>query len=291
MKLSGHSFLGLATFLPLLAGCSADAPANAADVSARLDAIAPAEVVIRTRDNVFYEAPDTLAAGLTNIRLINEGPMFHHVWLVRLEGGHTVADLVEHFRTPGPAPDWAVDVGGPNAPGAPDGETAAIVDLEPGTYALVCVIDLPDGIPHVMKGMVRQVVVVPSSGPAATLPPADIVMTLDDYAFGTDVPITAGRHTIRVENAAAQPHEVLFVRLEAGATAQEFMEAMAKREGPPPGTVLGGVTGIAHGGMNQITLDFEPGDYALICFVPDASDGRPHFLHGMLDQIRVEQAD
>lgn len=239
------------------------------------------------RDNVFYEAPDTMAAGLTNIRLINDGPMFHHVWLVRLEDGRTVGDLVDHFRTPGPAPEWAVDVGGPNAPGAPGGDTAAIVDLEPGTYALVCVIDLPDGVPHVMKGMVRQVVVVPSNGPAATLPEADIVMTLDDYTFGTDVPITAGRRTIRVENAAAQPHEVLFVKLENGATAQEFMEAMAKAEGPPPGTVLGGVTGMAQGGMNQVTLDFEPGDYALICFVPDASDGRPHFLHGMLHQIHV----
>lgn len=287
MKPTGTSLLALATFLPVISACTADAPANAADAPAAVAAVAPAEVLIRTRDNVFYEAPDTLTAGLTNIRLINDGPMFHHVWLVRLEEGHTVNEFVEHLKQGGPAPSWAVDVGGPNAPGSPGGETAAILDLKPGTYALVCVVDLPDGIPHVMKGMVRQLVVVPGTGPAATLPAADVVMTLNDYTFETNVPITAGRRTIRVENAATQPHEVLIVRLNEGATAEDFMAAMANPQGPPPGTVLGGVTGIAQGGMNQITLDFEQGDYALICFVPDASDGKPHFLHGMLEQIHV----
>ncbi|HEX2167211.1 MAG TPA: hypothetical protein VHG09_08215 [Longimicrobiales bacterium] len=287
MKTIRHSLLTIATFLPVLTACRSDAPANAADAPVQVAAVAPAEVVIRTRDNVFHEAPDTLTAGLTNIRLINEGPSFHHVWLVRLEDGHTVTELVEAFKAGGPPPSWAIDVGGPNAPGAPGGETAAIVDLEPGTYALLCVVDVPDGIPHVMKGMAREVVVVPGTGQAATLPEADIVMTLNDYTFDTNVPITVGRHTIRVENAADQPHEVLIVKLNEGATAEEFMAAMAAQQGPPPGTVLGGITGIANGGMNQVTLEFEQGDYALICFVPDASDGRPHFMHGMLQQVHV----
>lgn len=279
------SLLTLATFLPVLAACTADAPANAAD--SVIAAAAPAEVLIRARDNVFYEAPDTLTAGLTHVRLINDGPMFHHVWLVRLEDGHTVNELVEHFGKGGPAPAWAVDVGGPNTPGAPGEETSAVLDLQPGEYALVCVIDLPDGVPHVMKGMIRQVTVVPGSGSAAALAAADIVMTLDDYSFGTDVPITPGRRTIRVENAAAQPHEVLFVKLAPGRTLDDFMKFLQNPDGPPPGKVLGGTTGIATGGMNQITLDFEQGDYALICFVPDASDGRPHLMHGMVEQIHV----
>jgi hypothetical protein len=281
-----HSLLTVATFLPVLTSCAPDAPASAA-AAPEVAAIAPAEVVIRTRDNVFYEAPDTLEAGMTNIRLINDGPMFHHVWLVRLEDGHTVNELLEHVKDGSPPPSWAVDVGGPNTPGMPGGETAATIDLEPGTYALLCVIDLPDGVPHMMQGMARQVTVVPAAGPEATLPAADIVMTLNDYSFDTDKPITAGRQTIRVVNAAAQPHEALIVKLEPGRTVQEFMEFIMKPEGTPPGQVLGGVTGMAQGGMNQITLDFEQGDYALICFIPDAGDRRPHFMHGMAQQIHV----
>ena len=281
-----HSVLAVATFLPMLAGCRAGDSGSAGDAVAA-GTVAPAEVVIRARDNVFHEAPDTMVAGVTNIRLINEGPSFHHVWLVRLEEGRTMDELLEHMAQGGPMPTWAVDVGGPNTPGAPGGETSALVDLEPGSYVLLCVVDLPGGVPHVMKGMVRPMTVVPNDGPSAEMPPADIVMRLDDYTFETDIAITPGRRTIRIENAAAQPHEVLIVRLDEGRTVQEFMEFLETGEGTPPGTAMGGVTGIAQGGVNQITLDFEMGDYGLICFVPDASDGRPHFLHGMVQQIHV----
>jgi hypothetical protein len=36
-----------------------------------------------------------------------------------------------------------------------------------------------------------------------------------------------------------------------------------------------------------ITADFTPGEYALICFLPDAKDGKPHFAHGMIQQIHI----
>jgi hypothetical protein len=30
-----------------------------------------------------------------------------------------------------------------------------------------------------------------------------------------------------------------------------------------------------------------PGNYVLICFEPDAKDGMPHFVHGMLQAFTV----
>ena len=41
---------------------------------------------------------------------------------------------------------------------AEPGETGYIAfqDLEPGTYTAVCFVDIPDGIPHVMRGMVAE---------------------------------------------------------------------------------------------------------------------------------------
>ena len=36
------------------------------------------------------------------------------------------------------------------------------------------------------------------------------------------------------------------------------------------------------------TVDLEPGEYALICFIPDDKDGKPHVAHGMISQITVE---
>jgi hypothetical protein len=50
---------------------------------------------------------------------------------------------------------------------------------------------------------------------------------------------------------------------------------------------LGGISGIDVGGSQYFTADFAPGNYALICFLPDAKDGKPHFAHGMIQQITV----
>ncbi len=41
------------------------------------------------------------------------------------------------------------------------------------------------------------------------------------------------------------------------------------------------------GSTAYITADFTPGDYALICFLPDAKDGKPHFTHGMIQQVHI----
>jgi hypothetical protein len=58
--------------------------------------------------------------------------------------------------------------------------------------------------------------------------------------------------------------------------------------GPPPGTPMGGVAGMMPGRRNWFTVTLEPGEYALLCFVPDMTDGRPHFLHGMMQQVTVQ---
>jgi len=37
-----------------------------------------------------------------------------------------------------------------------------------------------------------------------------------------------------------------------------------------------------------ITATFTPGTYVLLCFIPDAKDGKPHSSHGMAKEIKVE---
>jgi hypothetical protein len=41
--------------------------------------------------------------------------------------------------------------------------------------------------------------------------------------------------------------------------------------------------------MSQyFNADFVPGSYALICFVSDVKDRKPHFAHGMVQQFEVK---
>lgn len=253
---------------------------------------AKANVVTVTTVDYAFQAPDTIAAGRTTLRLVNNGKDFHHIWLIKLEGGHTLPELVAATKTPGPLPKWAVDVGGPNSP-MPGGENSATLDLEPGKYVMVCVIPaMTDGQPHFMKGMMKELTVTARHGVEqagkSVAPAPDVTMTLDDYTFNTSAPITSATKTIRIRNAAAQSHEVVIMKLDAGVTPEQFLQALEKPQGPPPGRILGGVTGIARGRTIDLTATFTPGDYTLLCFVPDAKDGKPHIAHGMVKNFSVK---
>lgn len=251
-----------------------------------------ANVVTVTATDYAFQAPDTIAAGRTTFHLVNKGPDMHHIWLIKLEQGKTLKDLVEATKTPGPLPKWAVEVGGPNTP-MPGGESWATVDLEAGRYVMACVIPAKtDGQPHFMKGMVKEVAVTARRGvqqAGKTVAPAvDVVMTLDDYDFRVSSPITTATKSIRLRNVAEQTHEAIIIKLDPGTTVQQFLGAMEKPQGPPPGALIGGITGIAKGRTVDIPTSFTPGDYALICFVPDARDGKPHLAHGMVKQFSVK---
>lgn len=244
-----------------------------------------ARVVRVSAEDFKFDAPDVVPAGLTEFRFLNKGPAFHHMQVLRLSGGKTIEDLRAALGKPGPHPAWVKAVGGPNAP-SPGVESNATMMLEPGNYALICFIDL-GGPPHFMKGMLKGLRVEPAKAAVAATPKADVTMTLADYNFKLSSVIRAGSQTIRVYNAGPQPHEIELVRLAPGVSAGDFMKWFDKMQGPPPGKVLGGVAGLAAGMSGYFIADFSPGNYALICFLYDAKDGKPHFAHGMLQQITV----
>jgi hypothetical protein len=65
----------------------------------------------------------------------------------------------------------------------------------------------------------------------------------------------------------------------------KFLETGMK--GPPPAMPLGGVAGVASGHPSFFDVDLKPGTYALICFLEDAKDGKPHYMHGMTQEITI----
>jgi len=246
-------------------------------------AAAPPRTVHVTATDFAFQAPDTLPAGWTSFHLMNSGSEPHHLIVVRLPEGKSLADVM---GGPGMPPD-VVFAGGPNV-ATPGGTAEATVELEPGRYTILCVIPSTDGQPHVAKGMVKEVTVVAADGPTAA-PEADLTITLSDYAFTASGPLTAGRHVIKVDNTAGQPHEIVIVRLEPGKTVEEMARWAEAPQGPPPGTFLGSGTGpISAGEVNYVTAELTPGEYGFICFLPDAKDGKVHLLHGMIRQFTVQ---
>src|SRR5258706_52482 len=245
-------------------------------------------VVTITATDYAFDAPDTIPAGLTTLRMVNPGREPHQAFLAG-GPGKSFAELEAAMMKEGPLPEWlTIPIG---AGVVVSGDSSIVTaNLTPGNYLILCFFPSPDGTPHVMKGMSRRLVVTtaPAGAVAAPEPKADVTITLADYSFTTSTPLTAGTHTIRVENSGPQLHELTIERLAPGKALADFQQWVAGgMRGMPPVEPVGGFAGLNTGKAGWVTITLTPGNYLLNCYVPDAKDGKPHFVYGMVKQVTI----
>ncbi len=274
---------------PLLALCVA--------CSGKKSAGTPAlNVVTITATDFAFGAPDTIPAGLTTFRMLNQGRELHQAVIFGAPG-KSFAELEAAEQPTEPMAGWwraflAMQPTFPGGPGVVTGGDSAIItaNLAPGNYVIACFMASPDGKLHVQKGMFRRLVVTPAPAGAiaAAEPKSDVTVTLSDFAFATSSPLTAGTHTIRVENSGPQIHELTIERLAPGKTLADFQQWLAGgMRGAPISAPVGGFAGPDKGKVGWVTVTLTPGTYLLTCYVPDAKDGAPHLLHGMVQQVTI----
>ena len=208
----------------------------------------------------------------------------------------------EAIRTSAPRPTWITRFGGPGG-AAPGGSSAVTQELEPGSYVWICPVEDSLGNPHFAKGESKTFVVreagTDPAGQAAP-PTATATIRLTDFGFALDSAIAGGRHTLRVENAGMEPHDLVLLRLAPGATLDDVRRFLnperARRpdeadQPPPPleslGMPVGGIAVIAPGMHVFLDADLAPGEYVLACMAT-APDGRSHIEHGMIQQVRIQ---
>ncbi len=249
---------------------------------------AAATVVTVSALDFAFTAPDTVPAGLVTFKLVGTGQEPHQMVVMRLDSGKTLADLQPFLSAPdAPIPGWLKFPIGVSVIVQGDTGNATAV-LAPGRYAMACFIPSPDGVPHVAKGMVRAFEVAPNEAAPAPHPAADITIIETDYDFEITGPLTAGTHTIRVENAGPQVHEVALNLLAPGKTLADYQAWMqGGMRGEPPAKPVGGVTGPDVGGHITFTATLVAGKYVLVCLVPDSKDFQPHVMHGMIKEITI----
>ncbi|MEO8562702.1 MAG: hypothetical protein ABI601_11540 [bacterium] len=242
-----------------------------------------------------FTAPASIAPGMTSFRLVNDGKVLHHLSVIKLAEGKTFADFQAAMKNPGPPPTWSTAVGGPNA-AVPGGSVEATLNLEAGTYVLVCFIPSPgETMPHMAKGMMQPLTVsktggVMQAGAAyAPTPVPDLHLVMKDYGFAFSKPLTAGKHVIHVMNEGPQDHEAIFIKLAPGKHIADFNSwALEGMKGPPPAMPVDGMAGMSKGRTGIFTVNLTPGTYALTCFAPDAKDGKAHAKHGMTAEFVVK---
>jgi uncharacterized cupredoxin-like copper-binding protein len=294
--MSPHSRLPALLYLAgAVAACRADRPSPHTDAAVPSSSAAGTAATVTvspitvTATDFKLDMPATIPSGAVSLRLVNSGKELHQAQIIRLDEGKTMADLEAAMKHEGPPPPWLHFLGGPNGI-APGQEATSMTSLAPGKYVLLCLIPGADGVPHLMKGMIQPFEVT-GGGAEAALPAASDTVQLGEYTFEPTRPITAGKHTFLVTNSGQQPHELVLLRLAPGKTVKDFgaWATTGGMKGPPPALPLGGVAVIGHGDSGVFTADLTPGDYGMICFVPDAKDGKPHLMHGMMKQITVGQ--
>lgn len=276
------------------------------DASRTEAAPAAPNVVSLSAAEYTFEAPDSIPAGWTTFRMANRGEEVHYGHMVRLEPGRSMQDLVaayeEAIRTSGPRPSWVARFGGPGGT-APGGSSNATQYLEPGSYVWICPVEDDEGHPHFAKGEVKPFVVHAAGAPAGdreAAPEATMAVRLLDFSFAFEAPPGTGHHTVRVENAGREPHDLVLLRLAPGKTVEDVRTwlnpELARRadtagdEGPPPleslATGVGGIAAIGSGMVAYFEASLTPGEYVLVCMAT-APDGRSHIEHGMIREMTV----
>lgn len=251
----------------------------------------PASLAI-TATAAGYEAPETVASGWVEVSLTNQGEARRQAAIFRFEDGKTMDDLTAALQSGEPGiPRFLSAVGGPSGvmPGA---SGSVVLHLQPGNYVIMDPAPDETGVPALAKGFLLPFSVAEEDN-GATEPQADLMIDLADYSFVLDQDaIQAGQLTIQVMNSGpVEPHEMIVIRLNEGASVQDFLAATAPDAppGPPPGRGAAGMAPLGVGETAYVTVDLEAGvSYGLICFLPSfVNEGMPHFMLGMVNQFSV----
>lgn len=281
----------VAAAAPLASGASLSAgwadqtaPGSSADASHVLD--------VTAHDNgstdSFALSTDHLRAGLVQVRLHNAGTVAHQAQLLRLHDGVTPAAYLQAvLATQGGAVLALADAAGGATSVDPGGLQVTWQRLSAGSYVVMCFQDGGDhGAPHFALGMFSPFTV--SGAGTRAHPPGHVLGSIYAFSFGFRMPAVVDGHGLyRFTNTAvADTHEAAVLKLAPGKTAADVLAWVESGlTGPAPVVGdLGGSGAVAPGGSTWVRLNLPPGDYVMVCFVPD--DEPPHLPHAALGMVQ-----
>lgn len=277
--------------LGLLTGCGSTG--NTANVvTATPTSTSSIPVLPITAINYGYIMPGTIniRSGLLDIAMVNNGNEAHQAQVARLNDGVTPAKVLDELVTKknqAAAFSLLTFVGGPDTVSPGYGQEA-ILNLSAGQYVLLCFVVGSDGVAHVNKGMIHFFT-VSSEQSLAAAPQSDGSIVMKDFSFTIPDIITRSRPlTLQVVNQGQQPHEMNIVKLAPGKGVQDIAAFFQSPSGPPPFEELGGMATMRAGESGWLSLDLEPGNYAVFSFIPNAKTSKSQLSLGMITAFTVK---
>jgi hypothetical protein len=242
------------------------------------------EVTVEVSENAIT-LPDTWPAGLVTVQVQNNGEAPHAPIFARLAEDRTLEDFLGTMEQIPAALEMVTLLGGVSVdPGATG---TNIFELEAGDYFILDFAGAEGPLTAAFTVEAAQSEVV-----GATAPQADVQVDMLDFSFILPDEITAGPQLWQVSNSGNQWHHIQIVQLDEGVTVADLIAMLASHEppsGPPPFTGIASWQETSSGVTSWGVLDLAPGEYTVICFLPDFTDLPPasHLVHGMVRTLRV----
>jgi uncharacterized cupredoxin-like copper-binding protein len=230
-------------------------------------------------------APESAEAGLAEITLTNDSDAEADMQLIRVEGERTPEEVVDGLgkAIQGQSfPDWFFAAGGIGT--LEPGESATVTQvLQPGDYYAFNT----SGGPPSAEGAGMTAVTGEESD--EQIEAGEATVEAAEYVFNTET-LPSGETEIAFDNIGAQPHHLIASPIKGDATAADVEKFFKTEQGAPPLEEKGTKsTAVLEGGEGQlVTMNLEPGRYALYCFITDREGGPPHVFKGMVDEVEVE---
>lgn len=265
-----------------------------------------------------FQMPDTITSGWNLWQYHNKSNQTHFILIDKYPEGITLDSVVqrvlpvfgdgmtllnegktdEGFAEFGKLPPWFSEVMWPGGVGllSPGRTAETILHLDPGYYLVECYVKMENGMFHTNLGMIEELVVAEEKSKLAE-PEADIAIDISsESGIEFEPPLSAGTYTFSVNYLDQKTydnflgHDLNLVKLEDGAD-EAVLEAWMDWRDPkgliepaPEGFVfLGGVNDMPEGGKGYFNASLEPGKYALISEVPNASE------HGLLKTFVISE--
>jgi uncharacterized cupredoxin-like copper-binding protein len=119
---------------------------------------------------------------------------------------------------------------------------------------------------------------------------AMVTYTAEDYAFAGPKQISSGWQTVRLSNRGRDVHQIQFLELPIDKGLADIEQALTGGAATLPAWLRrhGGVNSVAPGHEARVVIHLPPGEYVVLCGIPNAR-GRAHALLGMMRPLHVVQ--
>jgi hypothetical protein len=287
--------------LALFVSCKSDKKEQVEKIEVEKENII--EIITNVMD---FQMQDTLPSGWNTFKYINKSTETHFFLLDKYPEGkrleHTIKEvgppfdkgmefimegkMDEAYAEFGKLPEWFGDIVFTGGSGlvSPKNTSLTTAKLVPGLYIIECYVKMADGKFHTSMGMAKEIYVIDEDS-GNSPPKADINITLSSTdGISYEGTIMKGEQIFAVfykdqivhENFVG--HDVNLVKLDDNASL-ENLEAWMNWATPtglmtpsPEGvTFLGGTNDSPAGSTQYFKINIEPGNYAFISEVPNAS--------------------